>query len=135
MREGKIKTVDLSIEGVSGVIVHILSDISWTNQAGGYACSHPVTSGIFIPIIDITDTLSFLVEDHGGWLSDGLSKEDIVKINEVFKNRLPLKVDEGNADKGMEAWIPIVIGKSLKTFCPFQDFEGYTGVLTYCNSD
>jgi hypothetical protein len=52
----KIELWDTIESGLLGIIVPMKTGVTWSNQAGGFACCHPELEGIYIPLRTWDDT-------------------------------------------------------------------------------
>ena len=125
--------IRIELEDPSGIIVCVPTGVSWSNQAGGTACSHPEAEGVYVPLP------SFVLGDVD---PDPIMDLWHMTIGETTRFLEALELDdvfEPRGDVGGEAWVPVRIR------APFPDlrgwakvlepFAGMEGFIVYPNSD
>jgi hypothetical protein len=137
-----------------GLIVAFPSGVTYSNQAGGFACFQPELEGIFIPLrndclVEGNELLSpavgleeyFTGEKWRGAAMHGIDEEDADFIDALLQShRLShcLKVDRTRLDESSEAWIHVEVGADeageIPIFSGLGPYPRY-GVLTWQNSD
>lgn len=130
-----------------GLIISHPSGVIYSNQTGGYLCSHPELEGIFIPITDNfthpqqpgLENYFFFEEKYGGHCYMGIDADDADYLDQVFDQLgLPnVRVDRERLSNCMEAWIYITFSESTEHWSTalFSGFGSGWGVFTWENSD
>src|SRR3990167_9338730 len=127
--------IDLGMTDAFGIIWLEENGEVYSNQTGGYSCSHPEARGVFQPL---QSCLEESFEDHfagassvyGGWCMDGIEEKTADWLDSVFEwtkdfldqTLAKCRVDREKMKKSMEAWVYIKMGDKK-------------GVLTWNNSD
>jgi len=132
--------VDLGeFEGL-GLIIRWPSGVRYTNQTSGFACHHPETEGVFVPLSDgvgkpVLHSIS--QHFHGGW--HPLEDSDAEILNRILaKHGLAfIEVDKTALATSYEAWVTVNISEDTDSrFGPrVTGFGKTTGILTWPNSD
>jgi|SRR6185503_18296426 len=130
--------IELDGLDIFGAIVPCQSGITWSNQCGGHACTHPEIEGIFVPLllswVPVYDPLENFWEPLPSWHI----RQFIEKIP-VFEE-LGVKPDEAFVGHCGEAWVPVVIPTDLPDDAWAYGYTlialaGKRVILTYENSD
>jgi hypothetical protein len=127
-----------------GVIVAHPSGVHYSNQAGGYLCSHPEIEGVFLPLAGPDtewhtqlDQHFFYGEKYAGHCYRGID-EETARFLDVLLASSPVSrgitVDRDRLAESIEAWIYVTIAPGTGDDA-IAGFDGATGVLTWQNSD
>jgi hypothetical protein len=129
--------------GVGVVIAHP-SGVLYSNQAGGYLCSHPEMEGVFLPLAGQgsewqtkLDRHFFYSEKYAGHCYRGIDEETARFLDDLLASSpisRGITVDRTRLAESIEAWIHVTIASDAGDDA-IAGFGGATGVLTWENSD
>lgn len=128
------KLEPIELDGV-GILEINAGGFEHTNQAGGYACNHPVERGAVVPswepawasFVDGMLGALFVGPKYNGWCCRGIDEEDARLIDIILGTTTRAEdiwtVDRARMKDSMEAWVYLA------------SEGGYKGVLFSRNSD
>lgn len=139
-----MRTVDLACYDYgdfAALIVAHPSGVSYSNQCGGSNCAHPALEGVMIPLPSRVGVGACRIHIHdlfgsassmNPWSPSGDDAKTVAEF--LGEQMLGVVFDESFTGEWGEAWIPVRV-VSADPSSTLADFIGYTGILTYCNSD
>ena len=110
---------------LGAIIMPRKTGIIYGNQTGGYNCMQSEMEGIIIPVIVPLEIQERFINYMGN-----ITIEDMDFFNRNIQDKndnIEIKFDSKRKDKGMEAWLPIII------IIDHQMFKSC--ILTWENSD
>ena len=134
-----------------GLIIMKKSGVTYTNQTGGYACLHPETEGVYVPLSnEKSELLNKLIEYFTGlkWKGccwDGIDEETANFIDKLLRETSSIKysaenlgfisVDREQLKLSHEAWIYVNLSQPSDESSIINGFGDAKGILTWPNSD
>lgn len=123
-------------DGVA-LIVKTPSGVRYTNQAGGYACSHPELEGVLVPVplkVGRPEVDALQQHFHGSWHALQPNDADVID-GVLWRYDLGfLSVDRDLLDQSYEAWVHVRIDPAgARELFDAPDWR--SAVLTWQNSD
>jgi hypothetical protein len=129
---------EVSLYGLEqlALIIKMESEVTYSNQAGGYACMQPSCEGVLT-----------IIEDDTKIIINNISKQTINKTKLTFEDAdiidsilqlnagvKHLLIDRDKLKESMEAWIHVLINHKNDN-STLKGFIENKGILTWNNSD
>ncbi|WP_379139124.1 DUF6210 family protein [Paenibacillus sp. sgz500958] len=119
------------------LIIKSKSGVTYTNQAGGYACIQPSVEGILTIVDDDTKTMlkelsEYTINKTTFNIDDAEFIDKLLQSNSGGKF---LEIDRSKLEFSMEAWIHVIINYEKTENTILKGFNETQGILTWNNSD